>query len=138
MAGRSGRSRPRPSEPVSPLAIDIAGHGRCNNAQDVANDPTPISGLRVAMTRAVFFSNKPGFPRWLLNTLNFKDLTETKAANSSNTQQRFQTYLDARRRDFGYRGSMIFAARHGVEYLLRDYYDPKSGVKRQRSKPSRS
>lgn len=65
--------------------------------------------------------------------IEFQRLNGDQGREFINTQQRFQTYLDARRRDSGYRGSMIFAARHGVEYLLRDYYDPKSGVKRQRS-----
>ncbi|TPM26978.1 hypothetical protein FJ958_19125 [Mesorhizobium sp. B2-3-5] len=65
--------------------------------------------------------------------MEFQRLNGDQGRELINTQQRFQTFLEARRRSFGYRGSMIFAVRNGAEYLLRDYYDPKSGVKRQRS-----
>ena len=66
-------------------------------------------------------------------SLEFQSLDGDQSREFINTQQRFQTYVDARKRDSGYRGSMTFSARNGAEYLLRDYYDPRSGIKRQRS-----
>lgn len=50
-----------------------------------------------------------------------------------NTRQRFDHFLDAKARSDGYRGSMVFATVGGSDYLVRSFYDPKSGLRRQRS-----
>lgn len=74
----------------------------------------------------------------IAENIEFQELNGDQSREFINTQQRFQAYNDARKRESGYRGSMIFFTRNGIEYLLRDYYDPKSGVKRQRSLGRRS
>lgn len=50
-----------------------------------------------------------------------------------NTSQRFDAYRHADEHYAGYRGSMSFVERNEAAYLVRDYYDPKSGVRRQKS-----
>ncbi len=50
-----------------------------------------------------------------------------------NTRQRFDHFLDAKARSDGYRGSMVFATVGGSDYLVRSFYDPKSGLRRQTS-----
>lgn len=50
-----------------------------------------------------------------------------------NTRQRFDHFRDAKARADGYRGSMVFATVNGSDYLLRSFYDPKTGRRRQTS-----
>ena len=50
-----------------------------------------------------------------------------------NTRQRFDAFLEAQLRSDGYRGSMSFATVGGSDYLIRSFYDPKSGSRRQKS-----
>lgn len=69
----------------------------------------------------------------IAENMDFQMLNGDQSREYINTRQRFQAYSDAREREAAYRGSMLFATRNGAEYLLRDYYDPKSGIKRQRS-----
>lgn len=65
--------------------------------------------------------------------MTIQELNGDQSRELINTTQRFSAYLQARERENGYRGSMSFVDRSGVDYLLRDYYDPKSGVRRQKS-----
>ncbi len=65
--------------------------------------------------------------------IEIQELNGDQSRELINTAQRFAAYQQARDRDFGYRGSMSFVERSGVDYLLRDYYDQKSGVRRQKS-----
>jgi hypothetical protein len=46
--------------------------------------------------------------------------------------------LDARKRLAGYKGSMSFVPRKNGEYLIKDYYDPATGIKKQTSLGPRS
>lgn len=55
-----------------------------------------------------------------------------------NTRQRFDLFRDAKARADGYRGSMVFATVNGGDYLLRSFYDPKTGRRRQTSLGPRS
>lgn len=65
--------------------------------------------------------------------LQLQELNGDQSRELINTAQRFSAFTEARKREEGYRGSMSFVARNGAEYLLRDYYDPKSGIRRQKS-----
>lgn len=40
-----------------------------------------------------------------------------------NTRQRFEAFLDARRRKDGYKGSMLFTKRDGIDVLIREQYE---------------
>lgn len=63
----------------------------------------------------------------------FEELDGDQARELVNTRQRHRALAKALRRVEGYRGSMSFADRSGAQYLLRDYYDPVSGVRKQKS-----
>ena len=63
----------------------------------------------------------------------FEMLSGDQRREFVNTQQRFDVFLDAHNRSDGYRGSMIFSTVGGSDYLVRSYYDPKSGSRRQKS-----
>ncbi len=65
--------------------------------------------------------------------MDFQELNGDQSRELINSSQRFEAYLDALQRERGYRGSMSFVERSGTEYLLRDYYDEKSGLRRQKS-----
>jgi len=54
-----------------------------------------------------------------------------------NTQQRFRAWQDLRARAAAVRGSMVWQASKGAEYLARSYYD-KAGIRRQTSLGPRS
>lgn len=68
----------------------------------------------------------------------FQELSSDQHRELVNSEQRLAQWADARRRQEKYRGSMLFVERGGVETLIRDYYDPRSGVKRQKSLGPRS
>jgi hypothetical protein len=68
----------------------------------------------------------------------FQELDQAQLKEQINTQQLFQGYMEAARRAAGYRGSMAFAQRRNVELLLKDFYDPITGVKKQSSLGLRS
>lgn len=70
--------------------------------------------------------------------IEIQELNGDQSRELINTAQRFAAYSQAREREAGYRGSMSFVQRNGVDYLLRDYYDSKSGVRRQKSLGRRS
>lgn len=55
-----------------------------------------------------------------------------------NTSMRLSAFLEARRQMESHRGSMSFIRRGNGEYLLKDYYDPANGVRRQTSLGRRS
>lgn len=55
-----------------------------------------------------------------------------------NSRQRFEGFRAAVKRAEGYRGSMVFSETAGTHYLLRSYYDPKTGLRRQKSLGKRS
>ncbi len=68
----------------------------------------------------------------------FIEKNQDQIREAINTAQRFQVFSEAKRRVDGYRGSMSFADRAGQDYLLKDYYDPANGVRRQVSLGKRS
>lgn len=68
----------------------------------------------------------------------FQELDGDQTRELVNTRQRHRALMEAFRRAEGYRGSMSFADRNGVEYLLRNYYDPVTGVRKQKSLGRRS
>ncbi len=63
----------------------------------------------------------------------FQSLDGDQRRETVNTRQRFDLYREARARADGYRGSMVFATVNGGDYLLRSFYDPKTGLRRQTS-----
>src|ERR1700741_5170840 len=65
--------------------------------------------------------------------IELQELNGDQSRETVNTAQRYTALSEAQQREIGYRGSMSFAERGGTEYLLRDYYDPVSGVRRQKS-----
>lgn len=70
--------------------------------------------------------------------LEFIEFNSDQAREAINTEQRFGAISQARRRSEAYRGSMSFVDRGGADYLLRDYYDPVTGVRKQKSLGRRS
>lgn len=70
--------------------------------------------------------------------MDFQELNNDQRRETVNTQQRFDAFVEAQRRAEGYRGSMVFSATGGTEYLLRSYYDPATGLRRQKSLGPRS
>ncbi len=71
-------------------------------------------------------------------TIEFQELDQYQIKENINTSDRFRAYLEAKRRLAGYRGSMSFATRKGTEYLLKDFYDPTTNIKKQTSLGPRS
>lgn len=65
--------------------------------------------------------------------MQLQEFNGDQAREAANTDQRYGVVVQARRRAAAYRGSMSFAGRNGVEYLVRDYYDPLTGVRKQKS-----
>ncbi len=63
----------------------------------------------------------------------FEELSGDQRREFVNTQQRFDAFLDAQVRSDGYRGTMRFSTVGGSNYLVRSYYDPRSGSRRQKS-----
>lgn len=49
------------------------------------------------------------------------------------TRQTFDHHLDVQHRSQHYRGSMTFAEVAGSAYLVRSYYNPRTGLRRQTS-----
>jgi hypothetical protein len=70
--------------------------------------------------------------------MDFQELNNDQRREVVNTRQRFEAWRSARQRLDGFRGSMSWADRRGKEYLLRDYYDERSGVRKQKSLGQRS
>jgi hypothetical protein len=71
-------------------------------------------------------------------TLIFPALDQYQIKECINTTDRFGAFLEARKRLAGYKGSMSFVPRGKTEYLVKDYYDAGTGVKKQTSLGPRS
>lgn len=70
--------------------------------------------------------------------MQFQQLDNDQRREIVNSRQRFEAFQAALKRSDSYRGSMVFSATGGTDYLLRSYYDPKSGLRRQKSLGPRS
>src|SRR3546814_12675902 len=70
--------------------------------------------------------------------IHFQELNHDQRREFINTRQRYDAYLEAKNLVRSYRGSMVFSSTKGTEYLLRRYYDPRTGVRRQKSLGQRS
>lgn len=70
--------------------------------------------------------------------VHFQELNGDQIKEYVNSRQRYRAWVNARLHLDGYRGSMSFAERRGAQYLLRDYYHPASGMRRQTSLGRRS
>ena len=70
--------------------------------------------------------------------MQFQQLDNDQRREMVNSRQRFEAFQAALKRGESYRGSMVFSATGGTDYLLRSYYDPKSGLRRQKSLGPRS
>ena len=84
------------------------------------------------------FQQKSSIPDYFADMFEFVEKNPDQVRETINTGQRFAAFLEARRRSEAYRGSMSFVRRGEVDYLLKDYYDPANGVRRQRSIGRRS
>ena len=78
-----------------------------------------------------------GFRITMLNHLIPIEFNNDQRREFVNTQQRFSSWSDARRRVVESRGSMVWQTTRGSDYLARSYYD-KGGVRRQTSLGPRS
>ena len=67
----------------------------------------------------------------------YQELNADQRREAVNTQQRYAAYREALARVAGFRGSMVWSATNGHEYLVRSHYDA-SGVRRQTSLGPRS
>lgn len=68
----------------------------------------------------------------------FQELNNDQRREIINSQQRFQAWIDARQAVAGFKGSMVWNDDKGTEYLVRSAYDPRSGVRKQKSLGPRS
>jgi hypothetical protein len=68
----------------------------------------------------------------------FQELNADQRREAVNTQQRYAAYREAVERAAGFRGSMVWSATNGQDYLLRSHYGAPSGVRRQTSLGPRS
>lgn len=69
--------------------------------------------------------------------MQFSELNNDQRREVVNTRQRYDAWRNAFDREYGYRGSMVWAEINGTEYLLRSFYDEKN-VRRQKSLGRRS
>lgn len=69
--------------------------------------------------------------------MKFQELNNDQRRETVNTRQRYQAFLDAKRKASSYRGSMVWNAVKGRQYLVRSGYD-KAGLRRQVSLGIRS
>lgn len=65
-------------------------------------------------------------------------LNNDQRRETVNTRQRFEAFRAAKARLDGYRGSMVWSATKGIDYLLRSAYEPAGGGRRQNSLGPRS
>ena len=63
----------------------------------------------------------------------FQELNNDQRREMVNARQRFDVWTRAKDERARYKGSMVWNEDKGKEYLVRADYDPKSGVRRQRS-----
>lgn len=68
----------------------------------------------------------------------FQELSGDQAREAINARQRYQAWRRADSVLRGYRGSMVWSEIKGAIYLVRSAYDPKSGMRRQKSLGPRS
>lgn len=68
--------------------------------------------------------------------MQFQELDNDQRRERVNTQQRYAAWREARARAASYRGSLVWHAMKGEEYLVRSYYD-QSGNRRQKSEGRR-
>jgi hypothetical protein len=68
--------------------------------------------------------------------MEFQELDNDQRRESVNTQQRYSAWREAKARAQSYRGSLVWHAMKGEEYLVRSYYDG-SGNRRQKSEGKR-
>jgi hypothetical protein len=68
--------------------------------------------------------------------MKFQELDNDQRRERVNTQQRYTAWREAKARVQGYRGSLVWHAMKGDEYLVRSYYD-STGNRRQKSEGKR-
>lgn len=69
--------------------------------------------------------------------MEFLELNGDQSRETINTRQRYQAWRNARARERGYKGSMVWEKSRGHEYLFRVYYD-EAGKRRQKTLGRRS
>ena len=69
--------------------------------------------------------------------MEFLELNGDQSRETINARQRYQAWRNARTRELGYKGSMVWEKSRGHEYLFRVYYD-ETGKRRQKTLGRRS
>ena len=91
------------------------------------------AGLDAAAGGSLSFQHFSGKSVMSVESDDFQLLNSDQQRESVNTRQKFDHFLELQQRSRHYRGSMTFASVGGTAYLLRSYYDPKTGLRRQTS-----
>jgi hypothetical protein len=68
----------------------------------------------------------------------FQELNNDQRRETVNSAQRYAVWRKAREDSVGYRGSLVWKPKNGVEYLIRSYYDGLGTIRRQKSLGPRS
>ncbi|MFS8039151.1 GSU2403 family nucleotidyltransferase fold protein [Xanthobacter sp. AM11] len=72
-----------------------------------------------------------------VDNIEFIELNKDQLRERVNTAQRYQAWRDAKARQSGFRGSLVWHRSGEGEYLLRSYYD-SAGIRRQKTEGLRS
>lgn len=70
--------------------------------------------------------------------MEIQELNNDQRREAVNTRQRYDAWRSARDRLDQFKGSMVWASDNGAQYLVRSAYDPKTGLRRQKSLGPRS
>ncbi len=70
--------------------------------------------------------------------MEIQELNNDQRREAVNSRQRYDAWRNAREKLFQFKGSMVWASDNGGQYLVRSAYDPKTGLRRQRSLGPRS
>lgn len=70
--------------------------------------------------------------------MDFQELNSDQRRESVNSRQRFAAWSKSREELTRFKGSMVWSGSGAGEYLVRSAYDPKTGIRRQKSLGSRS
>jgi hypothetical protein len=70
--------------------------------------------------------------------MEIQELNNDQRREAVNSRQRFAAWQAAQAKVAQFKGSMVWASDNGAEYLVRSAYDPKTGLRRQKSLGPRS
>ena len=70
--------------------------------------------------------------------MDIQELNNDQRREAVNSRQRYDAWRNARAKLDQFKGSMVWAPDNGEQYLIRSAYDPKTGLRRQKSLGPRS